>query len=67
MGYPSAHLYYKLGEFLFLDHRLPEAKKAFKTAMSCHPNETEAAEWIETIDQITGQNKGKEGGLDTHS
>jgi tetratricopeptide (TPR) repeat protein len=66
-GYPCAHLYYKLGEFLFLDHRLPEAKKAFERAVSCRPNQTQAADWIQTIDQIMSQNKGKAGGLDTHS
>jgi len=60
-GYPCAHLYYKLGEFFFLDHRFPEAKEDFQKAMNCHPNETESADWIQTIDQMTAQNKGKAG------
>jgi len=66
-GYPCAHLYYKLGEFLFLDHRLPEAKEAFIRAVNCKPNETQAADWIKVIDQILAQNKGKTGGLDRPS
>jgi hypothetical protein len=60
-GYPCAHLYYKLGQFLFLDHRLPEAKEAFQKATNCHPNETDAADWIQTINQIMSLNKGKAG------
>lgn len=60
-GYPCAHLYYKLGQFLFLDHRLSEAKEAFQKAMNCHPNETDAADWIQTIDQMVSQNKEKTG------
>ncbi len=60
-GYPCAHLYYKLGEFLFLDQRLPEAKEAFQKAISCKINETDAVDWIQTIDQIMSLNKGKLG------
>jgi len=64
-GYPCAHLYYKLGEYLFLDHRFLEAKEVFKRAMKCRPNETDAVEWIREIDQIMTENKGKIGRLDT--
>jgi hypothetical protein len=50
---------------LFLDQRFPEAEKAFKKAVSCRPNETDAVEWLKAIDQMMGKNKGKTGGLDT--
>ncbi len=58
-GYPSAHLYFKLGEYLFLDNRLPEAKTAFELAVSCHPNQTEAGDWLQTTNQMMAKNKGK--------
>jgi len=58
-GYPCAHLYFKLGEYLFLDGRLAEAKSAFEKAMSCHPNQTEAGDWLQTTNQMMAQNKGK--------
>ena len=59
-GYPCALLYAKLGEFLFLDHRLPEAKTAFEKALNCHPNQTEAGDWLQTTtNQMMAQNKGK--------
>jgi hypothetical protein len=58
-GYHCAHLYYKLGQFLYLDNRLSEAKKAFQQAVMCPINETDAADWIKAIDQIALENKGK--------
>ncbi|HTA75527.1 MAG TPA: glycosyltransferase family 39 protein [bacterium] len=58
-GYPCALLYVKLGEYLFLDHRLLEAKTAFEKALGCYPNQTEAGDWLQTTNQMMAQNKGK--------
>jgi hypothetical protein len=59
VGYPCAHLFYKLGQFLYLDNRFSEAKKAFQKAVRCPINETDSADWIKAINQITLGNKGK--------
>ncbi len=50
-GYPCAHLYYKLGNFLFLDDRPREARAAFKMAMRCKPNYTAAEDSIRILDE----------------
>jgi hypothetical protein len=52
-GYPCAHFYYKLGEFLYLDDRYAEARSAFQKALRCMPNHTQAAEAIRVLDSET--------------
>ena len=60
-GYPCAHLYYKLGEFFLFRPPVTRGEGSFSKAMNCHPNETESVDWIQTIDQMMTQNKGKAG------
>jgi len=50
-GYPAAHLYFKLGYFLYVDHRVPEARAAFEQALRKKPNYTDAADYLQLIDQ----------------
>jgi hypothetical protein len=54
-GYPCALLYYKLGNFLYLDARPKEARAAFEMAMRCKPNYTDALGSIRTIDEESRQ------------
>ncbi len=58
-GYPCAHLYLKLGQFYFLDGHLSLAQQAFKKAIKCVPNGTNATDWLTTVNEISGQNKAK--------
>jgi len=39
-GYPTANLYYKLGNFYYLNHQMAEAKKAYELAARSKPNYT---------------------------
>lgn len=48
-GYPTANLYYKLGNFLFLNRQLPEAHRAYLMAAGCKPNYTNATEILARI------------------
>jgi hypothetical protein len=50
-GYPAAHLCFKLGYFLYVDHRLPEARAAFEQALRQKPDYTDAAGYLQLIDQ----------------
>ncbi len=50
-GYPAAHLYFKLGYFLLGDHRITEARVAFEQALRQKPNYTDAAGYLQFIDQ----------------
>lgn len=52
-GYPAANLYYKLGNFLFLNRQIPEAQKAYLMAAGCNPNYTNATE---VLSRIWGKN-----------
>jgi 4-amino-4-deoxy-L-arabinose transferase-like glycosyltransferase len=50
-GYPSANLYYKLGNFLWLDHRMSEARQAYQAAARCPFNGTGAVEVLKYLDK----------------
>jgi tetratricopeptide (TPR) repeat protein len=50
-GYPAAHLYFKLGYFLMEERRFPEARAAFEQALRQKPNYTNAAGYLQLIDQ----------------
>ncbi|HVM32689.1 MAG TPA: hypothetical protein VMU88_06110, partial [bacterium] len=43
-GYPAAHLYFKLGNFLWLDGQIPEARAAYAEANRRAPGQTQAAQ-----------------------
>ncbi len=49
-GYPSANLYFKLGNFLAAQNRIPEAEKAFAGAAACPINHTQAAHYLQTLE-----------------
>jgi hypothetical protein len=48
-GYPAANLYFKLGTFFAADRRYPEARKAYAQAQLCHPNRTQAADYLRVL------------------
>ena len=48
-GYPAANLYYKLGNFLFLNRQSEQARKAYLMAVKCEPNYTSAQEILSRI------------------
>jgi tetratricopeptide (TPR) repeat protein len=48
-GYPAAHLYFELGNYLWKDHRYQEALGAFQKACRQRPNYTQAASAIQTL------------------
>lgn len=50
-GYPAAHLYFKLGYFLLMEHHVPAARKAFEQALKSPLNYTNAAGYLQLIEQ----------------
>ena len=51
-GYPTANLYFKLGNFYFQDHQFNEARQAYLMAEGCHPNYTNANGVLHYMDQL---------------
>ncbi len=43
-GYPAAHLYFKLGNFLWADGKTGEARRAYARSLALDPEETGAAQ-----------------------
>jgi tetratricopeptide (TPR) repeat protein len=62
-GYPTANLYYKLGNFLWLDHRIPEARRAYSLAARCRPNYTNVQAALDYLQKLP-EGEGKKA-LDT--
>jgi tetratricopeptide (TPR) repeat protein len=48
-GYPMAHLYNEMGCLLFQEHRVKEAERAFRKALTLKPNCTNAASNLEGL------------------
>ena len=48
-GYPTANLYYKLGNFLLLNREPEQARKSYELAVRSEPNYTAAAKALEYI------------------
>jgi len=55
-GYPTANLYFKLGNFLAADQKIPEAEVAFAQALRCQPNHTQAGAYLKAL-QSRGPSK----------
>jgi hypothetical protein len=51
-GYPTAHLYCKLGNFLLADHQWQEARNAYQMALTQKPNYTVAAAALQYLDGL---------------
>ncbi len=50
-GYPSAHLYYKLGSFYWASRQKEKAEKAFKEANQCPFNATQSMQALRLLGQ----------------
>ncbi len=48
-GYPTANLYFKLGNFLATENKIPEAERAYALAVDCQPNHTQAALYLKAL------------------
>jgi hypothetical protein len=50
MGYPTANLYYKLGNFYLINHQPDEAHQAYLKAAACVPNYTNVKETLSYLE-----------------
>jgi hypothetical protein len=48
-GYPTANLYFKLGNFLTVENKMMEAERAFAQATQCQPDLTQAALYLRAL------------------
>jgi hypothetical protein len=51
-GYPSANLYYKLGNFFLLNHQNQEARKSYLMAVHAKPNYTNVKDSLAYLDHL---------------
>jgi hypothetical protein len=51
-GYPTAHLYCKLGNFYYVEGRLKDARDAYAMAMKQNPDYTIAAQTEKSVDEL---------------
>ena len=51
-GYPTANLYFKLGNFLAADQKIPEAEVALAQALRCQPNHTQAETFLKALQSL---------------
>jgi hypothetical protein len=54
-GYPSAHLYFKLGLLLMAKNHFPEARQAFEKASHCAFNQTPSTQLLKMVNQMEKQ------------
>jgi hypothetical protein len=51
-GYPTAHLYCKLGNFYYVEGDLRDARDAYAMAMKKNPDYTIAAQTEKSVDEL---------------
>lgn len=60
LGYPSAHLYYKLGSLVLRKKKFEEAEKAYESALQVEPgyrDASDALEFLKTLESAGGAPK----------